>query len=100
MTNELYYIRNKNAGYLGNAWIWWGRNSQGYTAYLNGAGRYTKQEADEICQNNPEKNIAYKCSEIDERLHLVFDSQDAKRIGDSDKSSGWNFPYAERKNDE
>ncbi len=90
---EMYYIRNKDAGYLGNSFIWWGKDSQGYTAYINGAGRYTKEESEKICKGNPEKNIMYKCSDIDARLHLVFDSQDLRNLG-TNEPCGWRFGYA------
>lgn len=98
MTQELYYIRNKDAGYSGNALIWWGKNCAGYTAYINGAGRYTKVEADDICRSNPHKNVPYKCSDIDARLHYVFDHQDLHRMETGDLN-GWGWPYAERKHD-
>jgi hypothetical protein len=39
---ELYYIQN---GYVGNAILWWGVDSKGYTTDITKAGKYTKEEA-------------------------------------------------------
>jgi hypothetical protein len=46
MENEkMYYIQN---GYVGNAILWWGIDSRGYTTDINKAGKYTKEETLEI----------------------------------------------------
>lgn len=89
-----YYIRNKEAGYLGNSWMWYGKNGQGYTAYILGAHRFDEAEAVKMVEHDPEKWAMYKCDEIEARLHLIFDSQDAKNLG-TDAPCGWsNTTYA------
>ena len=88
MHDDLYYIRNKDAGYLGNSFIWYGQYGNGYTAYILGAHRFPKEEAEKLVKENPSKYEMYKCKDIDERLHLVFDSQDVKRLG-TDAPYGW-----------
>lgn len=97
MSNEKYYIRNKHAGYLGNSWFWYGKNGHGYTAYILGAHRFEKAEAEKMVKEDPEKWEMYKCDDVDERLHLIFDSQDAKSLG-TDKPCGWASGYAENPN--
>lgn len=73
----MYYIQNTEAGFLGNAIIFWGLNSRGYTANLNKAHKFTEEEAKKICLNNPEKNVAWPVDYIDnnEGISRVTDSQ-------------------------
>lgn len=59
-TEELYYIQN---GYVGNAILWWGINSRGYTTDITKAGKYTKEEAEKIIQRP--QDIAWLCEHID-----------------------------------
>jgi len=73
MKNELYYIQN---GYVGNAILWWGVNSQGYTTDISKAGKYTKEEAKNIIQR-PE-DTAWLCSYIDNNIEArktIIDGQ-------------------------
>jgi hypothetical protein len=72
-----YYIQNKDAGYLGNSIVFWGKNRRGYTANLDKAGQYSLEEAKEICQGNPDKNKAWSVNYIDENEgnSRVTDSQ-------------------------
>lgn len=76
-----FYLRNKNAGFLGNSPVWYGKNGQGYTAYLLGAERFSKEKAEKMVAEDPEKWEMYDCDHIDERLHLIFDYQDKQRLG-------------------
>jgi hypothetical protein len=57
---EMYYIQN---GYIGNAILWWGINSKGYTTDINKAGKYTIEEATKIIQRP--QDIAWPCDYID-----------------------------------
>lgn len=83
-----YYIRNKDAGYLGNSFMWYGKDGGGYTAYINGAHRFTEKEARDLVRQDPSKWEMFDAAEVDKRLHLVFDSQDVKNLG-TDAPSGW-----------
>lgn len=70
---DLYYIQN---GYVGNAILWWGIDSKGYTTDITKAGRYTKEEAQKIIQRP--KDIAWLCKHIDnnnEARKLIVDMQ-------------------------
>lgn len=73
----MYYIQNTDAGYLGNAIIFWGLNSRGYTANLDKAQKFTEEEAKKICNGNPEKNKAWAVDYIDnnEGIQRIVDSQ-------------------------
>ncbi len=73
----MYYIQNKNAGYLGNAIMFWALNSNGYTADLNRAEKFNYEDAKRICQGNPKKNIAWPVSYIDncEAIQKIVDVQ-------------------------
>jgi len=59
-TEEMYYIQN---GYVGNAILWWGIDSKGYTTDITKAGKYTKEEAEKIIQRP--QDIAWLCEHID-----------------------------------
>ena len=74
---SLYYIMNKNAGYLGNSPMWWGLNHNGYVANLDTAGKYSFEEAEIICRGNPEKNKAFEVDYIDncKGIQRIVDSQ-------------------------
>lgn len=72
--SKKYYIRN--AGYIGNALIWWGENRKGYTSDIRKAGKYTYDEAKSICER-PE-DTAYEVEYIDHLLDahkLIIDCQ-------------------------
>ena len=70
-----YYLRNKHAGYLGNAPVWWCKNGQGYSAYLERAERWTEEKAAEMVKEDPSKWEMFPCGFIDQRLHQVYDAQ-------------------------
>lgn len=79
-----FYIQNKNAGYLGNAILFWKKGQNGYTADLNDSEQFDEAEARTICLNNPNKNKAWPVEYIDknEGIQRVVDSQylDEKKI--------------------
>ncbi len=77
-----YYIQNTDAGYLGNAIMFWAKESRGYTANLDNCEKFTEEEAKKICLNNPEKNKAWPVDYIDksEGVIRVVDHQYLKRI--------------------
>ena len=72
-TEKLYYIQN---GWVGNAILWWGIDSKGYTTNILEAGKYTKEEAKKIIQRPRDR--AWLCSHIDNNekaKKLVIDYQ-------------------------
>lgn len=72
-----YYIQNKDAGYLGNAIIFWAKESRGYTANINNAEIFSEEEARKICNANPEKNKAWDVDYIENNqgIQKIVDSQ-------------------------
>lgn len=88
-----FYIRNKNAGFLGNSPTWYGKNGRGYTAYILGAERFSQEKAEKMVAEDPKKWEMFNCNHVDERLHLIFDDQDKRRLG-TDEPCGW-FKYAD-----
>jgi hypothetical protein len=93
-TTEEYYIQNKDAGYLGNSPTWYGKRGCGYTAYILGAERFSKEDAEKMVKDDPIKWEMFRCSDVDCRLHLVFDIQDKNRLG-TDEPCGWSSGYAQ-----
>lgn len=80
---KVYYLQRVPSGFLGNAIIFWRIGDSGYTAYLEGAREFSEEEALAMEKHNPEKWKAWPCDEIKKRVHLVFDIQDAGRIGET-----------------
>lgn len=69
-----YYIRNE--GYLGNALLWWKFDNNGYTCDIRQAGKYSFEEAEEICRRP--QDTAYEVEYIDNLLEskkLIIDCQ-------------------------
>lgn len=81
MKNKEYYVRAKQAGYWGNSFMWYAKNGEGYTAYINAAERFSKKDADKIVKTDPERYEVYACAEIDKRLHYIFDASDVENLG-------------------
>ena len=71
----MYYIQNKDAGYLGNAPVFWAKERRGYTSYLDNCHKFTEEEAKLICLGNPEKNKAWSVEYIDNLAQKVVDCQ-------------------------
>jgi len=86
--NKLYYIWE--GSYIGDAMLWWGKNRCGYTADLDKAGKYTKEEAEEIT-NCRDSDSAFLCSRIDKSV-AVIKIVDAQYINKSkpDIKTKWN----------
>lgn len=57
---KTYYIQT---GYVGNAILWWGKESKGYTTDIEEAGVYTHQQAMRIIQRDQDK--AWLCEHVD-----------------------------------
>jgi hypothetical protein len=72
MAEELYYIQDTRT-YVGNAVMWWGKESAGYTTDIMKAGKYTKQEAQDICKRKTDR--AWPCSYVDSKMRYYVDMQ-------------------------
>lgn len=73
MTEEMYYIQN---GYVGNAILWWGVDSKGYTTDFTKAGKYTKEQAECIIKRPEDR--AWPCSYVDaneQAKKVIIDGQ-------------------------
>lgn len=72
-----YYIQNRDAGFLGNAIMFWKKGCCGYTADLDNAELFSEKEAEQICKANPKKNIAWQVEYIDNNkgIQRIVDSQ-------------------------
>ena len=89
-----FYIQRKPRAFFGNSPVWWAKGGNGYTAYILGAERFPEKRASKMVADNPEKWAAFECSEIDRRLHLIFDFQDVKNLG-TNNPCGWAGGYAQ-----
>ena len=71
----MFYIC-RTTEYVGNGLVWWRPKSCGYTSYIEEAGKYTEEEAKEICDGV--KDIAYSCEFIDNHKtakKVIIDAQ-------------------------
>lgn len=89
---EEYYVHRKGS-FVGNAPMFWAKGGNGYTSYIQGAERFSGNDANKLHKEDPSKWKLYKCSEVDSRLHLVYDVQDDKQLG-TDSPCGWPWGYA------
>ena len=74
MKDQKYYIRQD--GYCGNALYWWPQDSNGYVTDIRKAGKFTKEEAKDICSR--ESDTAYRVEYIDNLIEgqkLIIDAQ-------------------------
>jgi hypothetical protein len=76
MSEELYYIQN--VGYCGNCLIWWRDGGHGYTCNLASAWKVPKEKALAICQDRPEQDIMWLCSDIDNIAVRHVDTESAR----------------------
>jgi len=74
-TEELFYIQAE--GYVGNSMSWWRPIHRGYTTQIDKAGRYDKEDADNICSNPGRKDVAWPVEYIDGIAEKHVDMQDA-----------------------
>lgn len=72
---KMYYIQS---GYVGNAILWWAKDSKGYTTEINKAGKYTKERAKEIIQTPQHK--AWECNHIDKTIAAHKHTIDAQYL--------------------
>ncbi len=71
-----YYLQSiKHGGYIGNALLWWAKNSQGYTANIDKAGIYTEKEAKKIYLGGHGGIIAWDKNYIDTIISRCVDGQ-------------------------
>lgn len=76
---DMYYVRN--AGFVGNAFIWWAKDRSGYTTDINNAHKFTLEEAKSVCDRP--QDTAFKCSCIDgltDAKKTIIDSQYVDRV--------------------
>ena len=71
----MYYIQNKERGYVGNCILWWRKKDSGYSTKLSQAKKFSKKEAKEICGNN-KGFVMWKCKYTEDRAELTVDMQD------------------------
>lgn len=76
----MYYLRNKERGYLGNSPLWWAKAGAGYTDNLDRAEMFTKDDAAAKVKSDPEKWEAWACAAVDKCAYRTFDSQDFTKI--------------------
>lgn len=72
---DMFYIQNVDAGYVGNAIMFWKKGNAGYTANIDDSQMFTEAEARTICINNTAKNKAWSVDYINHNTHRIVDHQ-------------------------
>lgn len=74
---DLYYIQSRSRS-MGHVVCWWKSRSVGYTIKLDLAGKYTKEQAEAICNhpNSDGDDVMHKCSVINALAHPMVDQQE------------------------
>lgn len=72
-----YYIQNRDAGFMGNAIVFWRKGCCGYTADLDQSELFSEEDAKRICLGSPKKNLAWPKEYIDNNkgIQRIVDSQ-------------------------
>lgn len=76
----MYYLRNKERGYLGNSPMWWAQGGVGYTDNLDKAEKFVPERAKEFVRENPDKWEAWACEQVDLVAYRTMDSQDFSMV--------------------
>jgi hypothetical protein len=63
--------------------LWWGPDERGYYAELEGAGRYTREEAERICRGSPRGDLPVPLAEA---IRAAVTVVDLGRLGAGDHS--------------
>ena len=70
--DKMYYVQDRR-NYVGNAVLWWGKNSDGYVTDLANAHKYTHEE---IIKFNPrETDIIWESSHVEKAVRQYVDMQ-------------------------
>lgn len=59
----MYFIKNRALS--GNSAIWWRAGGQGYTANLDDAGRFTREEAQRITRVRPKEDEMFPVEAVE-----------------------------------
>jgi hypothetical protein len=70
---ELFYIQDSRS-YVGNAVLWWGLESKGYTTDPAKAQKYTREQA-EAQHRSRKTDIPWPCEYVDTKIKQFVDSQ-------------------------
>ena len=90
---QLYYLQ---AGYVGNAILWWGQNHCGYTTDLAKAGKYTKAQCKQVTRLAGRTERAWPVEYVDKHLQAKIVVVDSQYL-DVKKSRRWPHEAAERR---
>ncbi len=58
MSDARDYLIRCAGGERGDLVLWWGPDRMGYTTNIDGAGRYTREEAERIAASRPAMDVA------------------------------------------
>ncbi len=75
INEEKYYYIQDSRNYIGNAMLFWRKESSGYTTNIDEAEIYNKEQAERICRNR-KTDIAWEVNYIETKISRCVDMQD------------------------
>jgi hypothetical protein len=60
-----YYVQNIKAGYVGNNPMFWKKNGNGYTSYIDDAEQFTREEARKLVESDADKWLAWPVETVE-----------------------------------
>ncbi len=82
MSESEYYIPSHKRGYWSGNLVFWGPSRSGYYSSIDSAGRYSKEEADEITKFCGGKDsVALECETVERVARRVIPAEYAKELG-------------------
>lgn len=86
---KLYYLQQSNT-FNHNDVVWWRDRGSGYTSLLTDAGKFTREEAIDIIDNN-DAVVAYPCDYVEGLVHSSVDATKL-RVKEAAEFSAKNIP--------
>jgi len=78
VSEELYYIENKDRGHVGNSILWWKWDDHGYTCDVRAAKKFSEKDALRAVADHS-KYAMHRCKYIDSIVQYHIDFQDLHR---------------------
>ena len=82
-SEPMYFLQNRNAGYLGNSPVFWHRDGSGYTQWIDEAKMWTKDEAEQQIRSTHGSHdwAMWSVDEIIAAAKRTVDIQDLRKGG-------------------
>lgn len=80
VSEDLYYLQNVSAGYVGNNPLWWAESGKGYTSYIDNAQKFTQADAFKMLNEDAKKWKAWPVDVVNQATYRTVESQQLNRM--------------------